>query len=64
MNKLNIIILNIPDEGYSRNESCTLNLISTFVLSQSTLPYQRKISNNLSGVHVTQSLVLCVMICR
>jgi hypothetical protein len=64
MNKLNIIILSIPDEGYSRNESCTLNLISTFVLSQSTLPYQRKISNNLSGVHVTRSLVLCVMICR
>ena len=25
-------ILSIPDEGYSRNTSCALNLISTFLL--------------------------------
>ena len=25
-------ILSVPDEGYSRNASCTLNLISTFLL--------------------------------
>ena len=24
--------LNVPDEGYSRNASCTLNVISTFLL--------------------------------
>jgi len=23
--------LSVPDEGYSRNASCTLNLISTFL---------------------------------
>ena len=28
----NILVSSIPDEGYSRNESCTLNLISTFLL--------------------------------
>jgi hypothetical protein len=27
-----ILILIVPDEGYSRNLSCTLNLISTFLL--------------------------------
>ena len=26
-----ILILSVPDEGYSRNVSCTLNLISTFL---------------------------------
>jgi hypothetical protein len=26
----------VPDEGYSRNTSCTLNLISTFLLYMST----------------------------
>jgi hypothetical protein len=25
------VILNVPDEGYSRNASCALNLISTFL---------------------------------
>ena len=25
-------VLNVPDEGYSRNASCALNLIFTFVL--------------------------------
>jgi hypothetical protein len=28
--------LSVPDEGYSRNASCTLNLISTFLLQQCT----------------------------
>ena len=28
----NLSILNVPDEGYSRNASCILNLISTFLL--------------------------------
>ena len=27
-------ILSVPDEGYSRNVLCTLNLISTFLLAQ------------------------------
>jgi hypothetical protein len=27
------VILSVPDEGYSRNSSCTLNLISTFLFS-------------------------------
>jgi len=26
------LALSVPDEGYSRNISCTLNLISTFLL--------------------------------
>ena len=26
------VILSVPDEGYSRNMSCALNLISTFLL--------------------------------
>jgi len=26
----NILALSVPDEGYSRNVSCALNLISTF----------------------------------
>ena len=28
----NISILSVPDEGYSRNESCALSLIFTFLL--------------------------------
>jgi len=28
----NLSILNVPDEDYSRNASCTLNMISTFLL--------------------------------
>ena len=28
----NLLILSVPDEGYSRNASCALNLISTFLL--------------------------------
>jgi len=28
----NLLTLSIPDEGYSRNVSCALNLISTFLL--------------------------------
>ena len=28
----NISILSVPDDGYSRNASCALNFISTFVL--------------------------------
>jgi len=28
----NIMILSIPDEDYCRNASCTLNLISAFLL--------------------------------
>ena len=28
------VILSVPDEGYSRNASCALNLISTFLLIQ------------------------------
>ena len=28
----NISILSVPDDDYSRNASCALNLISTFVL--------------------------------
>jgi len=28
----NLSILSVPDEGYSRNASCALNLISTFLL--------------------------------
>jgi hypothetical protein len=31
----NLSILNVIDEGYSRNESCALNLISTFLSSPS-----------------------------
>ena len=27
----NLLILSVPDEGYSRNASCALNLISTFL---------------------------------
>jgi len=30
------LILSVPDEGYSRNVSCALNLISTF-LSQTEI---------------------------
>jgi hypothetical protein len=30
----NILALSVPDEGYSRNASCTLNLISTFFITQ------------------------------
>ena len=26
------LILSVPDKGYSRNMSCTLNLISTFLI--------------------------------
>ena len=28
----NLLINNVPDESYSRNMSCTLELISTFLL--------------------------------
>jgi hypothetical protein len=28
----NLLIMSVPDEGYSRNVSCTLNLISTFLI--------------------------------
>ena len=28
------VILSVPDEGYSRNASCTLNLISKFLSDQ------------------------------
>ena len=31
-NFTNILALRVPDEGYSRNASCALNLISTFLL--------------------------------
>jgi hypothetical protein len=37
MNKfapLNILALSEPDEGYSRNVSCTLSLISMFLLAE------------------------------
>ena len=30
-NFFNTLILSVPDELYSRNASCTLNLISTFL---------------------------------
>jgi len=30
---------NVPDEGYSRNMSCTLNLISTFLLNKRFYSY-------------------------
>jgi hypothetical protein len=30
----NLSILSVPDKGYSRNVSCTLNLTSTFLLIQ------------------------------
>jgi hypothetical protein len=30
----NLSIYSVPDEGYSRNVPCTLNLISTFLLVQ------------------------------
>jgi len=29
---IRVYLLNVPDVGYSRNESCALNLISTFLL--------------------------------
>ena len=29
--------MSVPDEGYSRNVSCTLNLISTFLLQRVTI---------------------------
>jgi len=29
----NLVLLSIPDEGYSRNASCTLNLLFTFYIS-------------------------------
>ena len=28
----NLLILSVPDEGYSRNVPCALNLMSTFLL--------------------------------
>jgi hypothetical protein len=28
----NMLVLSVPDEGYSGNASCELNLISTFLL--------------------------------
>ena len=31
----NLLIFSVPDEGYSRNKSSALNLISTFVLEVS-----------------------------
>ena len=31
----NISMLSVPDEGYSRNASCALNLISTFLFDHS-----------------------------
>jgi len=34
-----ISILSVPDEGYSRNESCALNLISTFLLKEYQRPF-------------------------
>jgi hypothetical protein len=33
----NISMLSVPDEGYSRNASCALNLISTFLFDHSHL---------------------------
>ena len=30
--QIKLLALSVPDEGYSRNMSCTLNLISTFLL--------------------------------
>jgi len=36
--KINYLsILSVPDEGYSRNVSCALNLISTFLLKENGL---------------------------
>jgi hypothetical protein len=35
------VILSVPDEGYSRNSSCALNLISTFLLQRRKLQYWR-----------------------
>jgi len=32
----NLLTLSVPDEGYSRHESCALNSTSTFVLSHTT----------------------------
>jgi hypothetical protein len=33
----NLSILSVPDEGYSRNASCAIKLISTFVLFVTTI---------------------------
>ena len=36
------VIVSVPDEGYSRNTSCVLNLISTFYFY---LKIKRRMSN-------------------
>jgi len=35
----NILALSVPDEGYSRNAWCALNLISTFLLNYLAFKY-------------------------
>ena len=30
----NILTISVPDEGYSRNTSCAINLLSTFLLKE------------------------------
>jgi hypothetical protein len=49
----NLSILNVIDEGYSRNESCALTLISTFLSS----PSRQKVFCFSHGVKQQQSII-------
>jgi len=58
-------IFSIPDEGYSRNMSCTLNLISTFIFTtncnrKSSIKFYLKNSefNKQERKNVSTSIIL------
>ena len=52
--------LSVPDEGYSRNASCTLNLISTFYCNQFLSPLMLWVRLPLRVMSTT----LCDQICQ
>ena len=63
----------VSDDIYSRNASCALNNISTFLFNYAfslsstnvrALPEHQRHSRMFSGVRVTQSLVFCVVFFR
>ena len=55
-----LTLVNVPDEGYFRNASCALNLISCFYYTSGTPEF----TPNFVWSHVAQYLVFCLVFCR
>jgi hypothetical protein len=48
---IEVSILSVPDKGYSRNASCVLNLISTFLLAANKDSTEPGIANSKVECH-------------